>query len=246
MAFLIAEIGVNHNGDYERARILIHEANRAGFDAVKFQAFNPDMAEDKKYRKLLTDLRLSDAMLCRLANYAASVGIEFMCTPFDEERLEFVVKTLGVKIIKISSQSVTNHRLMAAAIDTNLPLIISTGMANDTQLHVALSKNAFADLRKPVIDRTTLLYCVSKYPTPDVDVDLLQMGRLNIEFGTRVGFSDHTVGMWASVAAAAYGADTIEKHVTFRRDNIGPDHKCSLEIREMASFVKHIRLVQSE
>lgn len=239
MTFIIAEIGVNHNGSIGRAMDLVDAAAEAGCDAVKFQAFNPLMAGDNiDYRNILRRYELLDNDLLFLSSYVRQKGLDFLCTPFDEERLHFVDQYLVPSRMKISSQSVTNHRLMAAAIDTGIPLIISNGMCNDTQMHVALTQRG--DIKK----RTTILYCVSKYPTPDVDIDLREIQRLRKEFDCDVGFSCHSASMWPSIAAAAAGAQVIEKHITISQSDSGPDHKASLEAKDLKSWVQQIRYVE--
>lgn len=232
MTFKIAEIGVNHNGSHGIAVELAAEAMRAGVDAVKFQAFDPDRLAEKGSKKhdLLSWLKLSDDALSSIAESCKQLGVEFMCTPFDPYHLDLIA-SLGVKRIKISSGSVTNLPFMAAVGNVGLPIIISNGMCNDMQMEAALSK-----LRGHV----TILYCVSKYPTPETDIHLEEIDRLKKRFGCPVGYSDHTTGLFASVAAAAAGAVVVEKHFTKSRNQIGPDHVCSMEPGEIHAWVREI------
>jgi sialic acid synthase SpsE len=222
MTFIIAEAGVNHNGEMYLAKRLIDSAKECGADAVKFQLFS----SEKLNRPELKKLELSTSQIHDLMEYCE--GIEFMCTPFDVQSLEVLIN-LGIKRIKIGSGSVHNADLMKAAIDSGLPLIISTGM---------LALEELSDLQ--ALENVTLLHCTSAYPCPLSDANLNVLDFMWEPFG----YSDHTTGILVSMAAVAKGASVIEKHLTLDKHSEGPDHKASIEPHEFKAMVHGIRQIE--
>lgn len=272
--FVIAEAGVNHNGDIGLALELIDAAAAAGSDAVKFQTFIPENlvtagAGKAAYQKRTTDADESQlAMLRRLAlpldayprlvERCRAKGIRFLSTPFDTASLDFLTRTVGIDLLKLSSGAVVHGPLLLAAARTGLPLILSTGMSTLAEIGRAVrllgwgmahaDGHPAADVLDygpvPGKDRLTLLHCTTEYPAPLAEVNLRAMDTLAGHFGLPVGYSDHTEGIHVSVAAAARGASVIEKHFTLDRALPGPDHKASLEPGELTEMVRAIRAVE--
>lgn len=214
--FVIAEIGVNHNGRLEQALSLIDSAQDAGANAVKFQLF--------KNRPDIENLRISPDNLLWLHAKCQSSGIEFCCTPFYLEAVAFLDPL--VKRHKIASGWMKDRTIFDAAIATGKPIIASMGMTDSREIYVLDS-----DLN------ISYLHCVSLYPCPD-DKAALETVRLYD------GYSDHTVGTMACIAAVAMGAKIIEKHITFDKTAEGPDHSCSAEPEEFADMVRQIRRLE--
>lgn len=238
MTFIIAEAGVNHDGSLDKARALIDAAIAVGADAVKFQTFSPDLLDPPGERRdMLRGLVFSAGAQMNLKAYADGLGIEFMSTPFDVGSLRFLVNEIGVKRIKIASGHLDNWPLLDAARESGLPILLSTGMADRNKIAAAWSY-LHCDV--------TLMHCTSAYPCPDDDVNLNAIRTL-MGFGhAEIGFSDHSEGIVASLAAVAMGATVIEKHLTLDRNAQGPDHKASAEPDEFAEMVKHIRLLEKQ
>lgn len=240
MVFVIAEVGVNHNGDIDEAHRLVDVALAAGADAVKFQAFTPKRLDPPGPRRdMLSLLKLNKFQLNDLAEYCEGAGIEFMATPFDVEWLEWLV-SVGIKRIKISSGSSSDSGLIAAAERTGLPVILSTGMTSEPELVVAVCLLRTAHL--------TLMHCVSAYPTKPEILNLRRISSLKStfsSFGVSVGLSDHSTSIFPAVAAVALGASVIEKHITLDQKASGPDHASSLEPKKFARMVRAIREVEA-
>jgi len=251
---IIAEAGVNHNGDLALARALVDAAAAAGADAVKFQTYAVDRlltrgAAKAEYQRratgdatgqyeMLAALELSAGAHGALSAHAAARGIEFLSTPFDPESARFL-KRLGVRRIKISSGDVTNLPMLETVGALGLPVLLSTGMADLAEVAAAV-----AALRGAGCTELTLLQCVSNYPAAAADTNLRAMDTLAREFGTPVGLSDHTLGIAVAIAAAARGAAMIEKHLTLDRALPGPDHQASLLPDELAALVRAVREVE--
>ncbi len=252
--FIIAEAGVNHNGSIALAKQLIDVAAEAGVDAVKFQTFiteevvsiNAPKAEYQKQTTkasesqfdMIKKLELSKEEHQELMNYAKHKNIMFLSTPFDERSVDLLVE-LGVPLIKISSGEITNHPFLKYITKKGLSIILSTGMSTLEEVAEAVSvikAAGCADL--------TLLHCTSNYPARVEDRNLLAMKIMADAFDVPVGYSDHTPGIYVSLAAAAMGACVIEKHFTLDKDLPGPDHKASLEPAKLEEMVKSIRLVE--
>jgi N,N'-diacetyllegionaminate synthase len=226
MVFVIAEAGVNHSGSIAEAHKLVMVAKQGGADACKFQLFDPVKLEPPGPRRdMLAGLTLTLAEHATLKAQCDAIGLEYLCTPFDVESLEFLVG-LGVKRIKIASGQ-TDAGLFHAADDCGLPLIVSTGMGGHRWGY-----RGYRDRH-----RVTWLHCVSAYPAPAADMNLLSMRDVTGAYG----LSDHTLGNTAAIAATALGASVIEKHITLDRTLPGPDHHMSTEPDEFAFYVKAIR-----
>lgn len=253
--YIIAEAGVNHNGDLSIAKRLIDEAKKAGADAVKFQSFKAEnlaskTAQKAAYQKQTTDamqsqyemlkaLELSHTDHLELIAYAKSAKIEFLSTPFDEESANLLFE-LGVSKFKIPSGELTNLPLLRTIAKFKKPIILSTGMANMAEI-----KDALAVLTTYVsLEDITILHANTEYPTPFCDVNLKAMVSIGAEFGVKFGYSDHTLGIAVPIAATALGASVIEKHFTLDKTQNGPDHKASLEPDELAQMVAGIRQIE--
>jgi N-acetylneuraminate synthase len=253
--FIIAEAGVNHNGSLDLAQKLIDAAIECKADAVKFQTFNTDLllapsAPKAKYQiettgdaesqyDMLRRLELSSEAHHALASYCKNKGILFLSTPFDEESAD-LLEELGVPAFKISSGDLTNLPFLTHVGRKNRPVILSTGMANLTEVAIAVDTLAEAGSRDVV-----LLHCVSNYPAEPSDINLLAMHTLSTAFKVPVGYSDHTTGIEIALAAVALGARVLEKHITLDRNLHGPDHKASIEPNELAALVRGIRQVEA-
>jgi N-acetylneuraminate synthase/N,N'-diacetyllegionaminate synthase len=252
--FVIAEVGVNHNGKLDLAERLIDAAARAQANAVKFQSFRADALASsraalapyqaaagvrKSQRDMLASLELDEAAHRRLRGYAKRAGIEFLSTPFDEESADLLYR-LGVSRFKIPSGEITNKRLIEHVARKGKPLIVSTGMSDLEEV-----RRAVAWIRAVSQAPLTLLHCVTAYPAPANEINLRAMDALRDAFGLPIGYSDHTQGTTVAVAAAARGAVLIEKHLTLDRGMPGPDHAASLEPLELAKMIREIRIVES-
>ena len=259
--FIIAEAGVNHNGDLDLARGLVDAAAAAGADAVKFQTFKAQSLASRQapraaYQKenlgpgneqdqisMLRKLELSQADHVELMAHCRTQGIEFMSTPFDHDSIT-LLERLGVGRYKIPSGEITNLPYLRRIAALGKPAILSTGMCVLEDVRAAVDALAAAgqDLR-----RLTLLHCNSGYPTPDEDVNLRAMRTLAEAFPQTAGagYSDHTLGLAASLAATALGATVIEKHFTLDRNLPGPDHKISLLPAELTDLVSGIRRIET-
>jgi N,N'-diacetyllegionaminate synthase len=253
--FVIAEAGVNHNGDPALARALVDVAVAAGADAVKFQTFTVDRlltrhAAKAEYQQRATGSEQSQyEMLARLAlspadhemlfSYCAQVGIEFMSTPFDPESARFL-KELGVRRLKISSGDVTNLPMLEVVGALALPVVLSTGMADMAEVETAV-----ATLRAAGTTSLAVLQCVSNYPADPALSNLRVMDTFARAFGTQVGLSDHSTGLTVAIAAVARGAAYLEKHCTLDRSLPGPDHQASLLPDELRALVAAVRDVEA-
>lgn len=252
--FIIAEAGVNHNGNIKLAKQLIDVAVGAGCDAVKFQTFKAEKivttgAPKAKYQlkttsstesqlEMLRHLELSYEEHKKLYEYCLKKGILFMSTPFDEESADFLDK-LGVPIFKIPSGEITNLPFLIYVAQKGKPLIISTGMSHLHEVQAAVEA-----LKKTKNKNFSLLHCVSQYPADPQDINLKAMDTLAKTFHVPVGFSDHTLGIEISLAAVALGAQIIEKHFTLDRRLKGPDHKASLEPLELKALVAGVHKIK--
>lgn len=259
--FIIAEAGVNHNGDEALAMQLVETAARCGADAVKFQTFSADKLVAKGTAKasyqtretgegdqhsMLRALELSDAAHLRLAQTCARHGVEFMSTPFDEEAADMLL-CLGMRRIKVPSGELTNLPFLRFLAAKGVPLILSTGMADMQEIDQAVRevKTTWARIgHAPSVDALTVLHCTSNYPAAFSDVNLNAMQTIGREIGVPIGYSDHTLGIAVSTAAVALGATVIEKHFTIDKSMSGPDHSASLNPDELKAMVNSIRAVE--
>jgi len=255
---VIAEAGVNHNGSLELAFRLIDAAVAAGADVVKFQTFRAEAlvtraAPKAAYQKRSTDqaesqfdmlkrLELPESGFRELAAYCVTKRIGFLSTPFDIEAARFLA-SLGMGTFKVSSGDLTNIPFLRELAAFGLPIILSSGMATVGEIEQAVETIEHAGVP---LEKLTLLHCTTEYPAPPQEVNLRAMGTLRAAFpGATIGYSDHTEGIDISIAAAALGAQVIEKHFTLDRGMEGPDHKASLEPAELASMVASIRRIES-
>jgi len=252
--FLVAEAGVNHNGDVNIAKKLIEVAKGAGADAVKFQTFKAEdvvtiSAEKAPYQKETTNseesqfemirkLELSRENFEELSDYAQKKGMIFLSSPFDKGSVD-LLDEMGVPVFKVGSGEITNLPLLKYIARKKKPVILSTGMATLGEIEEAL-----AAIRQEGVDEIVLLHCVSCYPARTEDMNLRVMGTLRQAFRLPVGLSDHSLGITVPIAAVALGACAIEKHFTLDKKLPGPDHRASLEPRELKEMVKAIRDVE--
>lgn len=253
---IIAEAGVNHNGDFDLACRLADAALRAGADYVKFQTGVPEkvistFAAQAEYQAANTGREESQLDMVRrimlpadafapLRDYCRKIGIRFLSTPFDLDSID-TLRPLGMDAVKVPSGEITNLPYLRKIAGMGLPVIMSTGMSRLGEVDDALEVLAANGVG---IDDITLLHCNTEYPTPYSDVNLRAMQTLGQAFGCRVGYSDHTKGIEVPVAAVALGATVIEKHFTLDRNMEGPDHKASLEPDELAAMVRSIRHIE--
>lgn len=253
---IIAEAGVNHNGDIELARKLIDAAANAGADLVKFQTFKADRlvtaaAAKAQYQTETTDaaesqhemirkLELSREMHDELISYCNEKKIGFFSTGFDIESLDMLIE-LGLEFIKVPSGELTNLPYLRHVGSLQKSVILSTGMANLSEIEDALSVLENAGLTR---EKICVLHCNTEYPTPMQDVNLLSMLNIQHAFQVDVGYSDHTLGIEVPIAAVALGAKVIEKHLTLDRSLPGPDQPASLEPIEFADMVRAIRNIE--
>ncbi|CAB4822579.1 unannotated protein [freshwater metagenome] len=254
---IIAEAGVNHNGDYENAKKLILAASNAGADYVKFQTFKAEKLVSKDAKKanyqlanskedgdtqyeMLKKLEMAEAWYYELIKYANKCGIKFLSTGFDEESIDFL-ESLNIDFFKIPSGEITNKPFIKHIARKGKPIILSTGMANLEEIREAimvLKDNGISN------NKLTVLHCNTEYPTPMCDVNLKAMNLLKEEFQINIGYSDHTLGIEVPIAAVAMGAKVIEKHFTLDKRMEGPDHKASLDPDELKAMVNAIRNIE--
>jgi len=276
---VIAEAGVNHNGSLDLGLALVDAAADAGAQVVKFQTFVADRLVGRTTPKalyqqaqteasesqhaMLRRLELDRSAHVRLIRHCADRGIEFLSTPFDEQSVDLLVD-VGIRRLKIPSGEITNGPLLLKAARTGLPVILSTGMSDLSDIEQALgvltygylaparatpTRAAFAAAYQTrqgqalLAERVTLLHCTSEYPAPVDSINLLAMDTLRARFGLAVGLSDHSEGIVVALAAAARGATIIEKHVTLDRTLPGPDHRASIEPAELRALVEGVATV---
>tara|TARA_B100001564_G_C20644279_1_gene673685 strand:+ start:706 stop:1713 length:1008 start_codon:yes stop_codon:yes gene_type:complete len=253
---IIAEAGVNHNGDLDLAKQLIDVAADAGADLVKFQTFNADRLVTREAKKsdyqssatgsaetqhqMLSRLELSANMHRELIAYCATRNIGFFSTGFDIESVDFLI-SLGINHFKIPSGEITNLPYLRHIGQFSKPVIISTGMATMGDIEAAIDVLVQAGTTRSLI---TVLHCTTEYPTPMSEVNLHAIQSIRAAFGVTVGYSDHTAGIEVAIAAAALGATVIEKHFTLDKSLPGPDHKASLEPDELKTMVSAIRNIE--
>ena len=254
---IIAEAGVNHNGDLQKAIELIDVASKTGVDVVKFQTFQADKIVSKTARKakyqaenigddddsqynMLKSLELSVDDHYRLIKECDKRGIQFFSTAFDVDGIDFL-DDLGIPFFKSPSGEITNYPYLKRLAEKGKPVILSTGMADMQEVRDAVEVLLKNGLTK---NDMTVLHCNTEYPTPMEDVNLKAMNSIGIELGVQVGYSDHTLGIEVPIAAVAVGAKVIEKHFTLDRDLPGPDHRASLEPNELQEMVRAIRNIE--
>ena len=255
VTLIIAEAGVNHNGDINLAKRMIDAAAEAGVDYVKFQTFKAENLVQRKAKKaayqidntdnagsqflMLKKLELSNENHNILIEYCKLKNVKFLSTAFDFESMDFLKNKLD--FYKIPSGEITNLPYLEKVAKLGLSVVMSTGMANMQEV-----KEAFSVLVKNGLKREdiTILHCNTEYPTPMEDVNLTAMLTIERELGVKIGYSDHTLGIEIPIAAVAMGASVIEKHFTLDRNMDGPDHKASLEPSELTAMVTAIRNIE--
>lgn len=256
MTLVIAEAGVNHNGDMGLAAELVAVAAEAGADLIKFQTFDATKlaiksapkaeyqlattGDAESQREMIAKLQLSRADHEFLIEECEKRGVRFFSTGFDRDSLDLLVE-LGVDRIKIPSGELVNRLLLEHAASKGLPVILSTGMATLSEVAASVELLENCGMARGDI---TVLHCNTQYPTPPADVNLAAMRTMQAALGTQAGYSDHTNGIEISLAAVALGATVIEKHFTMSRDLEGPDHRASLEPRELTEMVRAIRNIE--
>ena len=254
---IIAEAGVNHNGDLDNAFKLIDAAVDAGVDYVKFQTFRSENLVSKSAKKadyqiqntgnstdsqyeMLKKLELSHENHELLINYCKQKNIQFFSTAFDLDSLQYL-KEIGLDLVKIPSGEITNLPYLRKAAQLFNKVILSTGMCTMEDIEATINVFLAENISK---DNITILHCNTEYPTPMNDVNLKAMLSIQQEFGTEIGYSDHTLGIEVPVAAVALGASVIEKHFTLDNTMEGPDHAASLEPLQLKEMVKAIRNIE--
>ncbi|MFA4853071.1 MAG: N-acetylneuraminate synthase [Bacteroidales bacterium] len=254
--FIIAEAGVNHNGDINLAKKLIDIASAAGADAIKFQTFKANKnisknapkadyqikntsAKETQY-EMIKSLELSEKAHLTLFQYCRKKNIQFLSTPFDHESINFL-NSLGLEIFKIPSGEIVNLPYLRHIGKLKKKVILSTGMSTIGEIEDALNILISSGTAKKDI---TVLHANTEYPSPFKDVNLLAMQTIANTFKVNVGYSDHTLGIEIPIAAVALGATIIEKHFTLDRNMKGPDHKASLEPHELKEMIRCIRNIE--
>lgn len=263
---IIAEAGVNHNGDFETAKKMILAAKEAGADYVKFQTAVPELvisefAPQAEYQKENTGIVESQLDMCRkihlplsaykpLSDFCHEVGIGFMSTPFDLTSIDLLAE-IGQDYFKVPSGEITNLPYLRKIAEKGIPVILSTGMSTIAEIESAIkiltgTHHSTPSGFKPTLSRNQIivLHCNTQYPTPYCDINLRAMQTMAEELFVKTGFSDHSLGIEAPIAAVALGASVIEKHFTLSRSMDGPDHKASLEPDELKAMVTAIRHVE--
>lgn len=255
---IIAEAGVNHNGDIGTAKRLIDAAADCGVDYIKFQTFKADRIVTKNARKadyqiknqqnsddsqlaMLKKLELTEKDHYQLIEYCKSKRIKFMSSAFDIEGLEFLNK-LNLDFVKIPSGEITNYPYLNRVAKFNKKVILSTGMSDIDEIRAALD---ILTSKKVSLNQITVLHCNTEYPTRFSDVNLNAMITIKDTFSVNIGYSDHTLGIEVPIAATALGAVVIEKHFTLDKNMLGPDHAASLNPIELKSMVESIRNIQN-
>lgn len=254
---IIAEAGVNHNGSLENAFKLVDAAADAGVDFVKFQTFKADKLvsrnakkadyqiantgnSDDSQLKMLKQLELSHEDHEKIIDHCKDKGVRFFSTAFDLDSLQYL-KDIGLEIVKIPSGEITNLPYLRKAASLFSKVILSTGMATLNEIEEALEVFLKAGISK---NNITILHCNTEYPTPMKDVNLKAMLTIGRVFNTSIGYSDHTLGIEVPIVAVALGASMIEKHFTLDKNMAGPDHKASLEPKELKTMVDGIRNIE--
>ncbi|MFK8046287.1 MAG: N-acetylneuraminate synthase [Crocinitomicaceae bacterium] len=252
---VIAEAGVNHNGDINIAKRLIDVAAIAGVDYVKFQTFKAEKLVSKSAKKakyqqentksrdsqfeMLKKLELSDEAHMELISYCEKAGVNFLSTAFDLDSIDFLKNKID--FYKIPSGEITNLPYLEKVAQLDLPIVMSTGMADMQEVEQALQTLEKNGVSKANI---TILHCNTEYPTPMEDVNLNAMLSMREQLNVKIGYSDHTLGIEIPIAAVALGASVIEKHFTLDQNMDGPDHKASLQPQQLYDMVRGIRHIE--
>ncbi len=240
--FIVAEAGLNHNGNLDTAKVLVNKASQIGVDAVKFQLFKAESLvsknDDKKQYELLKSLELGFDEHKALFDLCNNLGIKFLSSPFDEESSNFL-DDLGIYAFKIASSELTNLPLIKHIAKKNKPIILSTGMSTIKEIEEAVTI-----IKNHNNQNLTLLHCVSSYPADPEDVNLLAIKTMHNIFKVDVGYSDHSLGIDIPIGAVVLGSTVIEKHFTLDNNMDGPDHKLSLSVNDFKEMVNRIRIIE--
>ncbi|WP_455757088.1 N-acetylneuraminate synthase family protein [Sulfurimonas sp.] len=253
--FIIAEVGINHNGDINIAKQMIDEAKNAGVDCVKFQTFKAqEFVSDatQTYTYTSQGKEVTESMLDmfkryefkkeewqEIINYCKQKGIAFSSTAQNESDLDFLLSITKLPFIKVGSDDLTNLELLKYYASKQLPMIISAGMAYAGEI-----EDAVMSIRKMGNEDITVLHCVSSYPTEADEVNLKKIPLIKDTFGVKVGFSDHTIGSVSAIGSVCFGATVIEKHFTLDNSMAGPDHWFSINPSELKKYVDDIRYIE--
>jgi len=256
MVYVIAEVGVNHNGSLREAKRLVKAAKNSGSDGVKFQTFKAnslivkdtekaiyqrsDQNNESQYH-MLKRLELTKNEFRKIKTYADSLNIDFLSSAFDLKSLDFLI-SLNLKKFKVPSGEITNRPLLKKIGSLNKPTILSTGMSSVKEIKQAISVLCNSGLNK---SKLTVLHCNTDYPTDYKDVNLKAMKSIQKDFKVDIGYSDHTLGNEVAIGAVALGAKIIEKHFTLDKTGTGPDHSSSLEPAEFKELVSNIRNIEN-
>jgi sialic acid synthase SpsE len=247
--YVIAEAGLNHGGNKERALALVRAAKWAGADAVKFQTFRAELLASKKPAKLshtkdqpnqqelFKKLELPFDAFRALHKEAKRIGIEFLSTPFDEESADFLDE-IGVNAFKIASGDITHRPLLEHVSRKGKPVLLSTGMSTAEEIEKAIDW-----MHSQANDQVVLLHCVSSYPATHEELNLKSVQFLRDRFGVPVGFSDHSVGSLGSIVATSLGAQVIERHFMIESRNDVPDHAVSMDAKTLKTHIEELRSI---
>ena len=244
--YIVAEVNSSHNGDIDIAKKMIDSAIEAGCDCVKFQSWSTESLYSKTYykenpiaKRFVKKFSLSAEQLKFLASYSNDKGIDFSSTPYSEEEVDFLIEDCKVPFIKIASMELNNLDFLRYIGSKKFPIVLSTGMGEIDEI-----KRAVKTLKECGIEQMVLLHCVSLYPTKLEYLNLNNILGLREEFSYPIGFSDHTLGDSAAIAAVALGAALIEKHLTLDRTKIGMDNAMATEPAEFKAFVSKCHEIQ--
>jgi N-acetylneuraminate synthase len=246
--YIIAEVNTSHFGEMDQAKKLISAAIEAGANCVKFQSWSENSLYSEDYyednpiaRRFTSKFSLDETQLLELSQFARKSGIDFASTPYSKQEVDFLVEECQVPFIKIASMDLNNHSFLKYIASTAKPIILSTGMGSLDEILEAV--NLIESLNP---GKLTVLHCISLYPAPDEYLNLRNITMFTDTFaGIRIGFSDHSKGKLASIAAVALGAEVIEKHVTLNSDKIGMDNQMAMEFLDFSQMVREIRLLET-
>lgn len=253
--FIIAEVGINHNGDIDIVKEMVDEAKKAGADCVKFQTFKgEEFISDPKqtYTYISQGTEVTESMLemfkryeftsdewIEIVNYCKSKDIVFSSTAQNKSDLEFLLSITDLTFLKIGSDDLTNIDLIKYYASKQIPMIISAGMSYAYEV-----EDAVRAIREVGNENITVLHCISSYPTDAEDVNLKKIQVIKDAFNVKVGFSDHTIGSASAVGSVCFGAEIIEKHFTLDKQMAGPDHRFSINSKELKQYVDDIRYIE--
>lgn len=254
---IIAEAGVNHNGDMELAKKLVDAAADAGADYVKFQTYKTDallletaekagyqkkiMGESENQYEMLKKLELCENNHVVLIEHCESRNVKFLSSPFDLDSIDLIAK-LNLDFIKVPSGEITNFPYIRKVGGAGKKILLSTGMSNLGEIEAAL--NLMVDSGADM-DQISVMHCNTEYPTPPKDANLRAISTIQNAFNVKVGYSDHTLGVEAAIAAVSMGATVIEKHITLDKNMSGPDHMASMDPEDFKQFVQCIHNVEA-